>query len=504
MNKILFLLLFSIAFFDSVYGQTQKRVFILHSYSQEYPWTKSQHKSFVSKLEDTFSSSVTFSTEYLDTKRVDFNYEYEQLILNYLQNKYKEYQPDVIYVTDDDALIFFLHHHTELFPKVPVVFSGVNDLKLIGTLYPDKFTGVFETKEILPNIDLIQQFSPQTRDIWIVGDGSTTYKSIEADIREKTNYLTKYNFHYVSSENISDILDKLPDTHKSFVILTTIGKWRDGSGNNLSPKKSIDTLLNRRNLVLCSMEDAYMVGGVIGGFMTSGTEQGRNAAVLAGRYLKGEPFNQIRSITKSPNIYMFDRRAVLQSRIVLSEYVARNATILYPEKSFFDRYQPILLNTLFVLFVALLIFIVFSFFLFLEKNRQIEALNSDFDNLLLEKNRLNELFLIAEDNLNIGCWQWKINEDTITYSEGFRKIFGIDVNEEIDFENFMLSVYPAHKTLVQSMIKEVLDTHSDRTFHHKIVCKNGNILPLIHSITPFRNDEGATETLVGMVQKSDA
>jgi hypothetical protein len=86
------------------------------------------------------------------------------------------------------------------------------------------------------------------------------------------------------------------------------------------------------------MEDAYVQEGVVGGFVTSGVNQGTFAANLVLSYLNWATLKHIPSIIKSPNIYMFDRKGLLNSRQILSEYIARHAVILHEKKTFFERY----------------------------------------------------------------------------------------------------------------------------------------------------------------------
>jgi len=362
--------------FFSLHGNTsvKKRIFILHSYSQEYEWTKRQNDSFVSELKGNIPAPLNISVEYLDTKRLEFSEEYQKFFLTYLETKYKSYLPDAVYVTDDNALKFFLNQGNRLFRQSPVFFSGINDLSLAKTIDPLRYTGVYETKDIVQNIELIRQFSPQTRDIWILGDDSTTYRSIEADIRKHIVNYPKYTFHFISSAHIHDIIEKLPNTPKSFVLLTTIGGWNDEDGHNLTLKESIEHLTHDPNLMVCSMEDAYVTGGVIGGFVTSGASQGKHAADLVVRYLNGESVKSIRPVVKSPNIYMFDHDALKRSRLILSEYTARDAVILHKEKSFFERFHEVILDVTFITFVLFFVFIVAVIFIIRQKNNRIEKL----------------------------------------------------------------------------------------------------------------------------------
>lgn len=378
-NSVRFILInvLLIAFFVNANAHEKKSIFILHSYSQEYSWTKRQHDNFVAKLQTSSQSDLDIYVEYLDTKRIFLSPEYEIFFRSYLEEKFKGISPDAIYVTDDNALNFFIHQKTPLFSDSPIFFSGINNLSLEAKRDKTRYTGVYETKDIVPNIELIRQFSPQTRDIWIVGDDSTTYHSIEADIRTHIHKYPKYTFHFLSSKRINDIVSNLPHSPKIFVLLTTIGGWDDEKGNNLTLKESIAILKQNKHLILCSMEDAYVQGGVVGGFVTSGADQGIRAAELVLRYFNGEKINNIASITKSPNVYMFDRKALMESRLILSEYIAHDSVILHEKKTFFERYQHNIMNTIFILFVFFLLFLLIVFLISLQKNAYIKRLEKE-------------------------------------------------------------------------------------------------------------------------------
>ena len=396
--NLLFLLFFTI--FIEVNAQDKKSIFVLHSYSQEYSWTKLQHDNFVSKLQTSSPSALDISVEYLDTKRLQLSPEYETFFRSYLEEKFKGVSPDAIYVTDDNALNFFLHQKRPLFAASPIFFSGINNLSLETKLDKSRYTGVYETKDIVPNIELIRQFSPQTRDIWIVGDDSTTYHSIETDIRAHIHQYPKYTFHFLSSKRIDDITARLPNSPKTFVLLTTIGGWSDANRDNFTLKESIAILKQNKNLILCSMEDAYVQGGVVGGFVTSGANQGSHAAELVLRHFKGESVNTIRSITKSPNVYMFDRSALMESRLILSEYIAHDSIILHEKKSFFERYQQNILNAIFILFIFFLLFLLIVFLISLQKHAHIKILEKELkecsDEVVLQKEKLTLLEAVNE------------------------------------------------------------------------------------------------------------
>ncbi|MDP3292702.1 MAG: hypothetical protein Q8M43_11795, partial [Sulfuricurvum sp.] len=152
-----------------------------------------------------------------------------------------------------------------------------------------------------------------------------------------------------------------------------------------------------KNLILCSMEDAYVFGGVIGGYVTSGKLQGERAAELAIRHLNGEPLKDIHSVLKSPNTYMFDRHSLVESRLILSEYTARNAIVLYENKTFFEKYQGAILNSMFIFFIFFFIFLIIVFFLFIQKNDQLKKLKKELDDTSAELSSAKERLDASDD-----------------------------------------------------------------------------------------------------------
>ncbi|MEW8500475.1 MAG: hypothetical protein AB2699_18370, partial [Candidatus Thiodiazotropha taylori] len=113
------------------------RILVIHSYSQEYPWTKGQHDGFIEGLRQGQPTQTIIKTEYLDTKRTDYNNSYADWFGQYIEIKYRDFRPDVIYVTDDNGLDFGLTHLVKSFPKKPLIFSGVNDYSKRQKLNPE-------------------------------------------------------------------------------------------------------------------------------------------------------------------------------------------------------------------------------------------------------------------------------------------------------------------------------------------------------------------------------
>lgn len=161
-----------------LHAEPAKQILIVHSYSQEYPWTRSQHEGFIQTVAADAHWEFLVSTEYLDTKRRAYDETYANEIARHLRIKYADTKLAAIYLIDDNALLFVRDHLSRVFPCVPVFFSGVNDYGVQSSLDPALFTGVFERKEFAPNIDWLLQVDKNANDLLFIGDGSNTYRAI--------------------------------------------------------------------------------------------------------------------------------------------------------------------------------------------------------------------------------------------------------------------------------------------------------------------------------------
>lgn len=116
MRRIRLVLVVPLFFAGLLRAEPVAQVFVLHSYSQEYLWTRGQHNGFIETLAQDPQVRAAVSTEYLDTKRRGYDETYAGDLARHLQLKYSGYKPSAIYVTDVNALLFARDYLTRLFP----------------------------------------------------------------------------------------------------------------------------------------------------------------------------------------------------------------------------------------------------------------------------------------------------------------------------------------------------------------------------------------------------
>ena len=441
------------------------QVFVMHSYSQEYPWTKRQHEGFMQELQSGAATSFQTSVEYLDTKRVAYSPAYAAQIAEALARKYHGYQPAAVYVSDDNALSFALAYLGRIFPGAPVFFSGINNYEIRNSLDPNRATGVFEHKEISPNLELVRQLAPQTRDILLVGDESETARMIQQEIGDKLRKFPDIRATFLSSSRIDQLAGMLSGRKERVIILTTLGAMKNSQGQNISLEQTLSAIRKAGRFSIFSMEDAYLYPGVLGGYVTSGNQQGKSAAQLVKRYLAGTPLKQIAPIETSPNEYLFDAPTLQQAGLLLPDDIARRATLLNPLPSFYETHRTAILMALYGLtFVTVLLLAIYLFVL-RHKNRQI-ALHSQA--LLNSESQLKE----AQEVARLGSWRLDLATGKAVWSDQEYRLLGYAPGSvEACAESFMNAVHPDDRQAVMTEMQRAMEPLETRPYwiEHRVL-----------------------------------
>ncbi len=474
MRYVALLLLFSIS--AEVFPGSRAQVFVLHSYSQEYPWTRDQHEGFIQTLMSGLSQPPVISTEYLDTKRRQFDQAYAEKFSAYLEYKYANYRPDLVYVTDDNALRFALSSLEEIFPGVPVIFSGVNDYAVQKDITPSRVTGVFEKKEISANIELLESMARDVKDIVVVGDASGTYLAIEQDIKEALQYHPKINATYIAEKNIDQLVALLQQRREQYLFLTTLGEMSDASGQTLALAETIRQIAAAGDFIILSMEDAYLFPGVLGGFVTSGKQQGNTAGSMALSCLSGDDLDRIEAVEKSPNEYIFDQAELSRHGLKLPQDVADVATILNQPTTFYERNRSLVLGTM-VGLLALIFLLMAGFLILLSiKNRQIQKkknkISEQADALRKAKNSLTT----AQQVAHLGSWERDISTNAVTWSDEVFRIFGEQPRSfRPTLEIYLSYLTPEDHAKTEAVIADAIENKNTFEVELKITRKDGSV-----------------------------
>lgn len=331
-KSILVLLLF-LFFWPSLKAQTlqNKQVLILHSYHQFFQWTDDINRGIKTVLDD----SVNLHIHYMDTKRqyTQNHIEINRKILGYKQ---KRYRYDLIICADNNAFNFLKKYKSEIYGDIPVIFCGLNFLQKNELAGLNEYTGVNEYVDFHLNFDLIKKLHPETKHLVGITDISTTGKRLKTEMQ---NVFKEYKKQFETTEildsmSMDKLLSKISNLPSESVIFLTIF-FKDAEGNYFRQKDVMKQISQAAQVPVYCSWDFTLDHGAVGGCLTSGFEQGKNAGRKALRILQGTSPESVPVMYQSPNNYKFDYRILKKHNIPL-KLLPEDSTIINKPKKFYE------------------------------------------------------------------------------------------------------------------------------------------------------------------------
>ena len=150
----------------------EKTVLFISSYSESFVSVPAQIAGIQSVFDE---QQINLEIEYMDTKRLDTP-ENKQIFYQSLKFKLTQLAPyDAVIVGDDNALQFAIDHQSELFPKIPIVFLGVNDEIRARQAAANPFiTGIIEWISIKETLAIARVFNPEATRVVGIADQTLT------------------------------------------------------------------------------------------------------------------------------------------------------------------------------------------------------------------------------------------------------------------------------------------------------------------------------------------
>jgi len=283
----------------------QYRVLVLNSYHKGYKWTDDMDRG----IEKVFKESQVpyeIFMDYMDTKRL-FNEEYMEILKGLFREKYKDLLFDVIISTDDNAFNFLLANRDNIFAGAPVVFCGVNNMDEKLLEGRTGYTGVSEDPDFRATINTILRIHPNTTEIAVVIDRTTTGFRIHETLIDVAAGYPQVKWRFLEDFTMEELVENVNNLHDNVVVLYTLF-LRDKDERFYEYDQSTKLITEASPVPVYGTWDFSLGYGIIGGKLTSGFYEGVDAARMALRVLKGTPPETIPIVRESPNRYMFDYR----------------------------------------------------------------------------------------------------------------------------------------------------------------------------------------------------
>lgn len=107
----------------------------------------------------------------------------------------------------------------------------------------------------------------------------------------------------------------------------------------------------------------------------------------------------------------------------------------------------------------------------------------------------------AQEIALFGNWEWVIARDSVSWSDGLYRIFGLEPGEfEATFEAYVERIAPEDRDWVSKRIAEALEAKQPYVLEHDILASDGSRRTLRCHGHPDCDDEGPVTRLVGVCQ----
>jgi PAS domain S-box-containing protein len=287
-------------------GHRHLDLLVLHSYHQGLPWTDGEQDGLHLGLGE-HRSHLGVYIEYLDALRFPIRSpDAEAAAAQRLAERYAGSHIEYLVATDDPAYRLFLAHRDRLWPGVPILFAGVNNIDAKDVAHLTGVAGVSERPDFFSNLSLIQSMHPGVDRLVVVGDETKTFGSNRRALEEANSTLARpFTVEVVVRHALSEVLAELRGLSGDYVVFL-MGRPMDADGRIASEDVVAKAIRGATLRAIYSGWDFFLGHGIAGGKLVSGKEQGLALAGLVLQLHGGKKLEDLPRVIDSPNRYMFD------------------------------------------------------------------------------------------------------------------------------------------------------------------------------------------------------
>jgi PAS domain S-box-containing protein len=282
-----------------------RRVLILNTYGPlSSPGVALIDRAIVAGLEQA-PYQIELYSENLETTLFP-DEEIQSEFLEWSTRKYRDRKPDVIIAVGREPLKLLVVAHKTKFPGVPIVFCGSTKEMLDQMKLDSSFTGVWGVAEPEKTLIAALHLRPSTRHVVVVGGVGAYDRELESIVKKSLhNYESKLEFTYLTDLNMPMLLERLKHLPSDSIVYHT-SLMQDAAGARfIDASQSVPLIASAANAPVFVVDDVDLGKGTVGGDLLSFDVEGRAAASMAVRVLKGERPENI-PIVESADAYMFD------------------------------------------------------------------------------------------------------------------------------------------------------------------------------------------------------
>ena len=247
----------------------EKHILILFAAQSDLPAFPLVERGIKSSLDADTDFRVEYFIEYMDIYRIS-KQTYDQQLLDLYRHKYSDKEIDLVIPFGAPALNWVSVHGDEIFPRTPVVFTGILREQHKKLNLGDNFTGVLADVDFAGLLDAALTIHPNTRHVAVVNGASKTDLSFEEKIRsELASYADRLDFIYLTRLPLGEIEEKVRNLPENTVVLIYL-LTQDGDGKAFPPWEAVSIVSEAANApVYGFLETISALVSSVGGYSVS-------------------------------------------------------------------------------------------------------------------------------------------------------------------------------------------------------------------------------------------
>lgn len=327
----------------SQYSYAQKKkVLILNSYSRDFTWTEGQINGINSELKKSNMEIETYY-EYMDTKNIN-NHEYINIFYEYFAKKYKGKKFDLIFTTDDNALLFMLENKKILKNEPYIIATGINNrIENIG----DKVSVLYEAVDLDKNVKLAIKQNKYLENIYMVLDDTKTSEGLKVEAKKLIEKYKDINFILLDGK-YEKLIEQLKFIDENSVIYHIV-YFKNEEGLTSKYSQAVKKLYEDIRVPIYTSFDFYLEedNNILGGYVLDGYLMGVKAGKLALDFFEGKELPVYLS-DEDCSRYQFNDKILKKLKL---KYKPINSKYLFEEKGYIEMH----IMEIVMLFVSIVI-----------------------------------------------------------------------------------------------------------------------------------------------------
>jgi PAS domain S-box-containing protein len=464
--------------------ESEKSVLVLYGERGDLPAIEAVEENLREVFHGSRSPPIELFSEYLDFARFSGSQQ-ETTLVRYLQDRYAGRRIDLVMPVAGSALEFALSHRVELFPAAPMVFCATDQRELENLALPADVTGIVGHFDIERTIDLIFQLQPDVSEIVCVS-GTSGFDRRWADETRKVleRMHSRISARWIIDKSLAATIDEVSRVPKTSAVLF-VSMLRDGAGQSTSSVDAVRDLALVSKAPIYGPSSQFLNAGVVGGAMFDFGLNGRNAAELALKALRGQWVHYGSPETESHNPLLINWQALKKAGLP-EQRVPAGAELRLQPPGLWETHRLFIS----VAFVAVILQAILIAGLVLERflRRKAEA------SLRQSEERMS----LAAEAANLGVWIWDVDRNEVWTTDKGRTLLGFTPDERVDYAALTARVHPEDRGSREAAIHCAMNNGGEYAMEYRVLLPDGT-LRWIGSRGHFvRGDRIKTNRLIGV------